>query len=242
MSRGRLFVGTSGFAYPTWVPKFYEPGKASRKLLPAYAARLPAVELNNTFYRRPSDTVVQGWLAATPEHFRFCPKAQRGSSWRALSEEYPTASITWLTDALRAFGDRLGCVLVSARGSFERDDVALERLLGAWPPSVPLALELPHPTWDMDEVHALIRSHGAAIVGTDWDDRDEPDLRRTGRFLYLRLRREVYSDAALQRWADRLEPFLADGVDAFVFFRHDDDGTFALHAESLLQRSEGRSG
>ena len=238
MTRGRLYVGTSGFAYPAWVPKFYEPGKASRKLLPAYAARLPAVELNNTFYRRPSDDVVKGWLAMTPDHFRFCPKAQRGTSWRALAQEDPTESIDWLIEALSAFGERLGCVLLSARGSFERDEVALGRMLKAWPKTVPLALELPHQTWDADEVHDIIREHGAALVGTDWDDRDEPDLRRTGRFLYLRLRREAYSDEALQRWAERLEPFLADGMDAFVFFRHDEDGTFALHAASLLERSE----
>ena len=44
---GRVHVGTSGFSYPGWVPKFYAPGKASRKLLAAYATRLPAVELHN---------------------------------------------------------------------------------------------------------------------------------------------------------------------------------------------------
>jgi uncharacterized protein YecE (DUF72 family) len=242
VTRGRLYVGTSGFAYPAWVPKFYEPGKASRKLLPAYASRLPAVELNNTFYRRPADDVVARWIAATPEHFRFCPKAQRGTSWRALADDDPAPSIEWLLKALSAFGDKLGCVLLSARGSLQRDDAALARMLEAWPESVPLALELPHPTWEADEVHALIARQGAAIVGTDWDDRREPDLRRTGRFLYMRLRRETYSDEALQLWAERLEPFLADGMDAFVFFRHDDDGTFALHAQSLLERSERLAG
>lgn len=239
MSRGRLYSGTSGFDYRSWVPRFYEPGRASRKLLPAYASRLPAVELNNTFYRRPGAETVARWLDATPDHFRFCPKAQRGSSWRALSEDDPSESITWLTDSLLAFGDRLGCVLMSARGSLQRDDAALQRLLRAWPAAVPLALELPHPSWDVDEVHDRFREHGVTLVASDWDDRDEPDLRRTGRFIYLRLRRSDYGDADLERWSERLEPFLADGMDAFVFFAHDDDGTSALRAERLLRMARG---
>jgi len=231
---GRLYAGTSGFSYPAWVPRFYAPGKASRKLLPAYAARLPAVELNNTFYRRPSDEQVAKWLAETPEHFRFCPKAQRGTSWRAWSGDDPADSIAWLTDALTAFGERLGCVLMSVLGSKERDDSALARVLEAWPARVPLALELPHPTWQDDEVYQQLRAHDVALVADDWDDRDEPDLRRIGPFLYLRLRRTSYVEADLGRWARRIEPFLADGMDAFVFLRHDEDGSNALRAERLI--------
>ena len=232
--RGRLYAGTSGFSYSSWVPRFYAPGKASRKLLVAYSARLPAVELNNTFYRRPGPEQVAKWLRETPEGFRFCPKAQRGTTWRAWSGGDPSESLAWLTESLDVFGERLGCVLMSVLGSLERDDEMLERVLTAWPSDVPLALELPHPTWADDEVHARLDDHGVALVATDWDDRDEPDLRRIGRFIYLRLRRTSYSSADVDRWAQRLEPFLADGMDAFVFFRHDDDGEMALQAERLL--------
>jgi len=233
-ARGRLYAGTSGFSYTSWVPRFYAPGRASRKLLPAYAARLPAVELNNTFYRRPSDQVVAKWLAETPDHFRFCPKAQRSTTWRAWSGSDAAESIAWLAGSLRGFGSRLGCVLMSVLGSLERDDWALERVLQAWPTNVPLALELPHATWADDEVYARLQSHDVSLVSTDWDDRSEPDLRRIGSFLYLRLRRTSYSDADLERWARRLEPFIGDGMDAFVFFRHDEDGASALQAERLI--------
>jgi uncharacterized protein YecE (DUF72 family) len=235
---GRGYTGTSGFSYTSWVPGFYAPGKASRKLLPAYAARLPAVELNNTFYRRPSDEVVAKWLAETPPHFRFCPKAQRGTTWRAWSGDDPTESMAWLAGSLRGFGDRLGCVLMSVLGSLERDDDALRRVVEAWPSDVPLALELPHPTWQDDDVYALLDEHGVSLVASDWDDRDEPDLRRIGRFIYLRLRRSEYSDADLERWAQRLEPFISDGMDAYAFFRHDEDGTSALRAVRLLELLE----
>lgn len=233
---GRLYVGTSGFAYPGWVPKFYAPGRASRKPLVAYSARLPAVELHNTFYRRPNEQQITKWLGETGPAFRFCPKAQRATSWRAWSETDAGASIRWLTEALAGFGDRLGCVLLSLRGTIERDDAALERLLDAWPGDVPLALELLHPSWGVDEVRGRIHDHGITLVATDLEGRSEPELRAGGPSLYLRLRRMEYGPADVDRWARRLEPFLRDGTDAYVFFRHDDDGQMALNAEALLAR------
>jgi len=238
---GRLYVGTSGFSYAAWVPKFYAPGPASRKLLAAYAARLPAVELNNTFYRRPAPEQVAKWLRETPPTFRFCPKAQRGTSWRAWSAADPAESFAWLTESFDGFGERLGCVLMSVLGSKERDDAALARVLRAWPGVRPLALELPHPSWDHPDVRTCIGDAGAAMVATDWDDREAPELDAGGAFVYLRLRRTAYAAADIERWAARLRPVLAVGTDAFVFFRHDDDGTMALHAESLLRTLGGSS-
>lgn len=233
---GRLYVGTSGFSYPSWVPRFYAPGKASRKLLAAYSARLPAVELHTTFYRRPPPEQVSKWLRETPASFRFCPKAQRGTAWRAWSDDDPTDSFGWLAESLSVFGERLGCVLLSARGTLERDDGALERVLSAWPDTLPLALELLHESWSDPAVAERIGAAGAALVRNDWDDRDEPDLGHGGAFIYLRLRREAYSSADLERWAQRLEPVLAAGHDSYVFFRHDDVGQMALNAEALRER------
>lgn len=235
---GRLYTGTSGFSYPSWVPKFYAPGKASRKLLVAYSARLPAVEMHNTFFRRPNEQQITKWLGETSDDFRFCPKAQRSTSWRAWTEADPSESVAWLTDALSGFGERLGCVLLSLRSTMRRDDEALERALQAWPADVPLALELLHPSWADDEVYERIGSHGVNLVATDLDGRDEPVLRHTGGLVYLRLRRPSYEEADIARWVGRLQPFLAGGTDAYVFFRHDDDGQMALNAEALLKHAQ----
>ena len=239
---GRAYVGTSGFSYPGWVPKFYSPGKASRKLLAAYATRLPAVELHNTFMRRPNEQQIEKWMRETSPDFRFCPKAQRSTSWRAFAEPDPTESIRWLTDALEGFGKRLGSVLLSLRGSLERDDEALERALSAWPATVPLALELLHPSWHAQAVGERAQGHGVTLVATDLEGRAEPELHEGGGFTYLRLRREAYSSSDLERWATRLETVLASGTDAFVFFRHDDDGQMALHAETMLARLSAFTG
>jgi uncharacterized protein YecE (DUF72 family) len=229
-------VGTSGFAYRDWAPRFYPMGVRTSDLLRSYATRLPAVELNNTFYVRPSARAVAGWLEATPAEFRFCAKAQRGGAWRALRDD-PRESVARLVDSYAPFEERLRCVLLRVPDDMRRDDTALARLLDAWPASLPLAVELRHPSWQDDAVHDLLRATGAALVATDTDDDPvPPDLRRTATFMYLRLRRSSYQEEELDAWAARLRPFLDDGIDACVFLRHDSTGVMALAAGSLLQR------
>jgi uncharacterized protein YecE (DUF72 family) len=230
---GRLQTGTSGFAYPAWSPRFYPPGVRGPELLRHYGSRLATVELNNTFYRQPSPAAVDGWLAATPDDFRFAVKAQRGSSFRALQVD-PADSVEWLTTPLRRFGERLGMVLFRVPDNLVRSDERLAGLLGAWPTDLPLALEFHDPSWHVDEVFAAARSIGAAIVTTDLEtDAEPPAIRRTGPFLYLRLRRPDYTPDELAVWLARLEPFLADGADAYVYFRHDAVGRGAELALAL---------
>jgi uncharacterized protein YecE (DUF72 family) len=220
---GRLYVGTSGFAYPGWAPRFYPAGLRGDGFLTHYASRLSAVELNNTFYQQPSAAKVAAWLAATPTTFRFVVKAQRGGTYRSFAE--PTPGLPWLTDPYRAFGERLGAVLFRVRDGSRRDDARLAAFLEAWPRDLPLAMEFQDPGWHVDETFAALSAAGASLTTTEMpEDETSPTIRRIGRFLDLRLRRHDYSSTELSAWAARLEPFLADGVDAFVFFRHDDSG------------------
>ncbi len=231
-SRGRVFAGTSGFAYPAWAPRFYATGTRAEGLLPAYALRLRACELNNTFYQQPTEARIGAWVAATPPEFRFVVKAQRGGSVRALHGD-AEETLRWLTAPYGFFGERLGCVLFRVPAPVTRDDAALGRLLSAWPAVLPLSVEFQHPSWYDDDVHQLLTEHGATLCATDLDEAAPPDLRVTGRFLYLRLRRTEYEQAELRAWAARLAPFLNDGLDVYVFFRHDEDGASALRAEAF---------
>ena len=239
---GRLLVGTSGFSYKGWAPRFYPPELRAADLLPYFAARLPAVELNNTYYASPTPAKIAAWLAATPDDFRFSVKAQRGGSFRALQTD-PAGSVAWLTGPYRAFGERLGTVLFRVPDNARRDDAKLAALLAAWPADLPLTMEFQDPSWHVDETFSALAAVGAALCATELpDDEMPPTLRRTGSFLYLRLRRHDYSDAELDAWAARLEPFLAAGDDAFVFFRHDEEGRGGELALGLQDRVGGRGG
>ena len=221
---GRLYVGTSGFAYPGWIPRFYPTGLRASGFLAHYASRLPAVELNNTYYASPTATKVAAWVDATPDDFRFAVKAQRGGSFRALQAD-PAAAVPWLTGPYRAFGERLGTVLFRVPDGVRRDDAKLAAMLAVWPADLPLTMEFQDPSWHVDETFAALAGVGAALCATELpEDSEPPTLRRTGPFLYLRLRRHDYDERDLAAWAARLEPFLAAGDDAFVFFRHDEAG------------------
>ena len=239
---GRLFAGTSGFSYPGWSPRFYPAGLAAAGFLAHYASRLPAVELNNTYYASPSPSKVATWVAATPADFRFAVKAQRGGSFRALRVD-PAGSVPWLTEPYRAFGDRLGTILFRVPDGVGRDDAKLVAMLALWPADLLLTMEFQDPSWHVDETFAALAAVGAALCATELpEDSEPPIIRRTGGFLYVRLRRHEYSPADLEAWAARLEPFLSAGDDVYAFFRHDDVGrgpAFALGLAAAVDRIRG---
>jgi uncharacterized protein YecE (DUF72 family) len=234
IERGTAWVGTSGFAYADWVPLFYPPGTKSNALLPHYATRLNAVELNNTFYQHPKPDRISAWLEQTPSDFRFVVKAQRGGSMRAFGSA-AAETVAWLCAPYRLFGERLGSVLYRVPEQVARDDDRLSMLLDAWPREMPLTVEFQHLSWHVDEVFDLLRAHGATLCATDLDEREPVDLRLTGKTIYLRLRRTSYTDDELAVWANRLAAFLADGVDCYVFLRHDEHGDSAVRATRLLE-------
>lgn len=228
-------MGTSGFAYPGWAPRFYPAGLRAGGLLPFYAERFAACELNNTWYQQPSPAKVDAWLGATPRTFRFAVKAQRGGSFRAIQGD-PAVSVPWLTEPLRRFGDRLGAVLFRIADPTPVDPGRLAAMLAVWPRDLPLAVEFQHPSWLVDETFQALRDAGAALCATELPEDDAPPtLRLTGPFLYLRLRRHDYTPGELAGWAARIEPFLDAGADAYVFFRHDDAGRATELATELAE-------
>jgi uncharacterized protein YecE (DUF72 family) len=246
---GTLYAGSSGFAYAGWSPAFYPPGTRGDAMLRFYAERLAACELNNTYYQQPSEKRIQAWLAATPASFRFAVKAHRaGSAWAFGSD--PAGALGWMTRPFALFGERLGTVLFRitvARGGAGRADrdTRLERFLAAWPRELPLAIEFQHRSWLVDDVFAELRSAGAALCVTDLPDAPAPAVHLTGPFLYLRLRRDDYSPAELDAWASRIAPFIDDGRDAYVFFKHDPAGrapALALQLSSMLGVAAGDAG
>ncbi|MFQ5512231.1 MAG: DUF72 domain-containing protein, partial [Candidatus Krumholzibacteriia bacterium] len=58
-----LYAGTSGYSYKEWKGSFYPQKLPADEMLRHYATQLPAVEINNTFYRLPKASVVETWAA-----------------------------------------------------------------------------------------------------------------------------------------------------------------------------------
>lgn len=203
-SDGGLFVGSSGWSYPSWRPEFYPAGLANEEFLSFYAARLGSVELNSTGYRLPSEEQFARWAAAVPDGFRFAVKMPP----RALR------ALGTFEERVTRLGDRLGPVRVVVETP--RDDGLLALLLGST--GLRLALDLRHASWDGVDVAPAVRVN-------DWDA-DAP-------FRYLRFREPPYADDELQALAERIRPLVAGGAEVFAYFRHEDAPTAPAYAERL---------
>jgi uncharacterized protein YecE (DUF72 family) len=215
-----LVAGASGFSFPTWRPGFYPAGLKPAGFLAFYAARLPVVELNTTFYRMPAAAQLERWAGAVPDGFRFAVKAPRSLSvWGRVAEGPGFCA------RVRALGDRLGPVLVRLADDRRRDDAFLAALLAALDDDLQVALDLRDPSWD--GVEPLLAEHGAVRV----NQLDAP----VG-FRYVRLREPPYDDAGLRDWAARLG---AIDAEVFAFFRHEDEPTAPAYATRLMELGSG---
>ncbi len=210
-SRGRLFVGTSGFSYPAWSPLFYPAGTRGEGLLREYAGRLSAVELNNTFYRLPSQAQFERWAAQTPPGFHFAPKLNA----------FRSTDVGTFEERVRRLGDRLGPV--RALIGYARDEGLLSLLLGSIDPELRIAFDFRHGSWEGIETELPPNA-----VRVDDFAADAP-------FRYLRLRQPPYEESALRGWAGRLRPLLAEGVEVYVFFKHEEEPSAPRYAERLLE-------
>jgi uncharacterized protein YecE (DUF72 family) len=226
-SLARLHVGASGFSYPSWRGGFYPAGAKPGELLGLYAERLSSVELNGTFYRLPSEAQFASWAAATPPEFRFAVKMPRQITHFGRADLIGT-----FCERVRLLGDRLGPVRILFPDERPRDDGLLRLYLDSLDPELSYAFDLRHPTWQAEEVDEALAGAGAAHVGA---------LEGTVPFRYLRLRETPYDDRSLAAWADRLRPFLAGGVDVFVYFKHEDQPTAPLYAEELRKLVAARA-
>jgi uncharacterized protein YecE (DUF72 family) len=200
----RVSVGTSGWSYPSWRPGFYPAGTDPASFLAFYAERFPTVELNTTGYRLPAEDQFKRWAEQAPDGFEFAPKLP-GHRLRGLDE---------FAARVRALGDCLGIVRVSMKNA--RDEGVLELMLGSLDPSLRLAFDLEHPSWD--GVEPRLAEAGAVRVN---------DLDHPAPFRYLR-RREAPDEEFAARVRSCAEP-------VYVYFRHDDEPDAPKHALRLIE-------
>lgn len=220
-----LRVGTSGFAYKEWKPEFYPADLPAAKMLAFYAERFTSVEINNTFYRAPTEAVVTKWAEQTPPSFSFTLKAPQRithiARLRADACEEPLGLFLRTASTLQA---RLGVILFQCPPNLKRDDALLADFL-ALLPGAPFrfAMEFRNATWEDDAVFAALRANHVAWCVADTDEVPATMRRTTDDLAYLRLRGLAYTDDDLVRWAEQVRPLLDDGGDAFVYFKHEDD-------------------
>lgn len=226
--RGRLFLGTSGWAYTYWHGTVYPMELPKPAWLGYYASYLRSVEVNASFYRLPSPRALQGWAAAVPDDFVFALKASAYITHRKKLRE-PERTLAPLFDCAERLGERLGPLLFQLPPRWHVDAERLGAFLEALPAGLRSVFEFRDPTWFCNEVYALLSRHGAALCRYDLEGRRVPDV-QTADFAYLRLHgpaeayRGSYPDADLRQWADEIGAWRAQGRDVYCYFDNDEAG------------------
>ncbi len=231
----KLHVGTSGYSYKEWKGNFYPEDLPAKEMLSYYSRRLPAVEINNTFYRLPQATMIENWKEQVPDEFRFSIKAtQRITHIKRLNNVVEETK--YLLDTSRLLGECLGVVLFQLPPNMKKDSGRLKLFLELLPSDARAAFEFRHESWFDDETFDLLREKDRALVVSDTDDKPLSEIISTAGWGYLRLRRTAYDENDLADWMKRVED--QKWKDAFVFFKHEDEGVGPKLAARFLELSE----
>jgi uncharacterized protein YecE (DUF72 family) len=231
----RVLCGTSGFSYKEWKGSFYPEDLPADAMLRYYSERLPAVEINNTFYRMPKPALLEGWAAQVGEDFRFALKAsQRITHHKRLKEA--AEEVAYFFGVAATLGERLGPALFQLPPNLKKDLPRLEAFLGTIPAGRRAAFEFRHASWFEEDVFEALRSRGAALCIAEDEDLATP-LVATADWGYLRLRRQDYVEADVAAWAERVRA--QEWEEAYVFFKHEDAGSgprLAAQLQGLFPR------
>jgi uncharacterized protein YecE (DUF72 family) len=232
----QLYTGTSGFAYPSWKPRFYPAGMPDKKFLEHYASRLNCVEINYTFRRRPAATTLENWVKATPASFRFACKANMRITHILRLKEVGSALELFLRsiDLLRS-ARRLGPILFQLPPNLKFDMALLSDFLILLPSDLRFSIEFRHPSWLVDAVYDALKKQNVSLCVAESDRLEIPEV-ITADFVYYRLRKPEYSEEERLSIAERAKELLAQGKDLYLFFKHEETPEGALYAEELAAR------
>ena len=228
----KIYVGTSGYAHKEWKGKFYPEKISSKEMLRFYAERFNTVEVNNTFYHMPKESVLTSWAEQVPSEFVFALKApQVITHIRQLRNVFEQTE--YLFRSLSVLDRKLGPVLFQFPKSFHANAPALEDFLALIPSAAACAFEFRSPSWLDAGMPDLLRQKGCSLCIADTDENPAQEIINTTPWGYLRLRRSDYTDADLSQWVEKI--LSQKWEKAYVYFKHEDE---AKGAEMAIRFQE----
>lgn len=234
-------VGCSGWIYKHWRKTVYPESLPQRRWFEHYATMFDTVEVNNSFYRLPTEAAVEGWAAQAPPGFAYALKLGAFGSHRMKLRD----AASWLPnhlDRLERLGPTAGPTLVQLPPRWRRNAERLDEFLSVAPTSRRWAVEVREPSWLHDDVYDVLRRHGAALCIHDLLA-DHPWELTTG-WTYVRFHgphatehayQGRYGEEGLRPRADRLRNWLDDGCDVYAYFNNDDSGFAVEDARRLAE-------
>ena len=233
----QLFIGTSGWAYPSWKPDFYPEKLAQTKFLTYYAGQLNTVEVNLTFRQLLKDTTAAKWIAQTPPNFRFTIKAHQVITHikRLKNTEEFLARFVSTIEPLSQAG-KIGCVLFQLPPNMKADPALLQEFLATIPRGLRAAFEFRHESWFADDIFSCLKQHNRALCVAETEERSTPDV-VTADFCYYRYRKPEYTPEERQAMLRRMQEHLSNGRDTYAYFKHEETPQGAIYAVDVLKQA-----
>lgn len=230
-----LRVGTSGFAYKEWKGNFYPEKLPQDEMLRFYAQQFRTVEINNTFYRMPSESVLDKWGQTVAEDFQFALKLnQQITHIKKLRDAASVLERFLQAASVLQHSARLGPILVQLPPTFRADLKLLDEFLALRPRAFRFAVEVRHASWYTDDFYAVLRKHGAALCLAETDE-FTPPLEVTADFVYARLRKTEYAPKEIVAWRKNVDAWVQQGADVFVYLKHEEAGKGPAYAKKLMK-------
>jgi uncharacterized protein YecE (DUF72 family) len=237
-----VWLGTSGYVYRHWRKGvFYPSGLPAREELAYFAERFNTVELNNPFYRLPTEEMFQRWREVTPHHFHFAVKASRYITHIKRLREV-SGELALFLERADHLGHKLGPILFQLPPNQQIDTGRLRDFLVLLSPARRWVLEFRHPSWHTPEVYRLLSDHAVALcipVGGGL----YPDRVTTAPFTYFRMHRGQepaggFTTEELISWAAQIRGLRSAGTEVYVYFNNDWGG-FAIRDAVKLRELLG---
>jgi uncharacterized protein YecE (DUF72 family) len=236
---GRLqyYIGTSGWHYDHWRHLFYPDKLPKAKWLEFYSRHFTTVELNNSFYRLPSEEAFANWRDSSPANFAFAVKVSRFITHIKRLKDIEQPVDTFLSRA-KILKQKLGPLLYQLPPNMHRDDDRLESFLSILPQGLKHVLEFRHESWLDNGVFEILRRHNVGLCVFDMPDLSCP-LVATADFAYLRfhgstgLYSSCYTDEELAEWAKRLAGLAPEVKEVYIYFNNDAEAFAVRNAMTL---------
>lgn len=233
-------IGTSGWHYASWRGPFYPKSVKVKDQLAYYTTRFSTTEINNSFYRLPTEKAVREWRAAVPRDFVFGWKASRYiTHFRRLKD--CEDSIKLVFGRMNELGENFGPVLFQLPPQFHADRERLAGFLKLLPKKRRQAFEFRHASWYAPEIFEVLADHNVALCISDHAAAPSP-WEVTADFVYLRGHgpggryKGAYSDKALDEWAASLRSWRKGRREVYVYFDNDQKSQAPKDADRLIAR------
>ncbi|HZR58690.1 MAG TPA: DUF72 domain-containing protein [Terriglobales bacterium] len=244
MKGAELRIGTSGWHYQHWRGDFYPADLPPARMFSWYAQHFDTVEINNTFYRLPTEEVLLNWKKLAPPGFLFAVKGSRFiTHMKRLIN--PEKSVELFFSRVELLGNTLGPILFQLPPKWCVNRERLDEFLQVLPRHHRYVIEFRDDSWYVPSIYNLLSKYNVALCIHDLHGAQSP-IELTADSAYVRFHGTTgkyqgnYETKMLKDWAAHIARWVPQLSHIFLYFNNDVGGYAVRNAESLLKILEER--